>query len=368
MGIHLRHWQCSSWGLEVPGTQRLLLLLQPVCGCCSPLGQGWGRTEPSSVLSGPCCHTDPGRKGRNINLCFEGTYSVSFITGSRAEYWQSPVCQQTVCGVQVNPPNHLVLPNLAVFGRHSPSQRWHRAPGLCRADRVAVHGSTTVCTPCSLWELQQLQVLQLVLQFVTDRRKMNPWACKGGSSVWFSYCGNGETWEVHSAELWAPREQFWAAPVSDGTAWGHQVGQRKRCLGFPSLVLPCLHLFRVDQAKRTMWFVLAAKEKQRCFIHNGGQGCSSPWAPGAPSVSPAALGGVCRKPDPISQVWKDLNVNQLCLQHSGKGSITAPCEVQEDTGTSKRARTTHWELCGSRWMSGGDCTEFLVHFKFKWRE
>lgn len=63
--------------------------------------------------------------------------------------------------------------------------------------------------------------------------------------------------------------------LSDGTACGHELGKRKTCLVFSSLVLTYTHLFNVDQANRRMWFVLAAKEKQRCFLCDGGQRCSS---------------------------------------------------------------------------------------------
>lgn len=72
-----------------------------------------------------------------------------------------------------------------------------------------------------------------------------------------------------------PERGSCAIPVSDGTACSHEVGKRKIRLGFPSLVLTYTHLFRVDQVNRTAWFVLTAKEKQRCFLCDGGQDCSS---------------------------------------------------------------------------------------------
>ncbi|XP_033371659.1 methylcytosine dioxygenase TET1 isoform X2 [Parus major] len=57
------------------------------------------------------------------------------------------------------------------------------------------------------------------------------------------------------------------------------------------------------------------------------------------------------------------NMHNGSTVHSGKGSIISACEVQEDTGRSKRPRIT-MKLCGYRWMSGGNCIEFLVHLKF----
>lgn len=132
-------------------------------------------------------------------------------------------------------------------------------------------GYTTFCTPCSLWELQQCQVLKLGLQLLADRREGESLGLKGRVSVRFYIVQmeKHERFTLLTCELPECSSWLYLCHLSDGTAWGHEVDKRRMCLGFPSLVLT--YSFRVDQASRTMWFVLAAKEKQRCSICNGGQ-------------------------------------------------------------------------------------------------
>lgn len=166
-----------------------------------------------------------------------------------------------------------------------------------------------------------------------------------------------------------------AVPVSP--VWWHSLrawsGQKGNVFGvlFSGSDLHTLVQGRSSQQSNVV--CLDCKGKQRCCMCNGGQGCSSTWVhPLCPQLHrEGCVGNLIPSPrfaKAAGVLCWNLNVKHLLLQHSGKGTVISTCEVQEDTGRSKRPRITHWSLCGYRWMSGGSCIEFLVHFKFKRKE